>query len=347
MTITNSNEAAEKARQLASRQFIRISKEDHQHLLAAEKELIALKKSVYLAQANQSNDSLLEQLVEADPTSQSPQPPQSTIIPPQSYAEQAIQNFLKDKYPNGSHLATRGLILSGGVQASPAQSPNPDELIIVDNGQRLAPYQPNPNIDDILGVDYINQSTNIIEARAVAWQKEQERRKHYSVKDTQAVIKDRIAYGEIFELAVEHALSETSPSYRATFRHIEPSQIQTLMSALEMGISKKRAGPLAGIPHRRLVEYIQVGTNDQIEPFRTLVELIEIAEARNEARMVGYWTTEAQTDWHAAATFLAKRYQQEWGDRRVLELTFDQLKDLSPEQLADIAGEELPEEFMG
>jgi hypothetical protein len=69
-----------------------------------------------------------------------------------------------------------------------------------------------------------------------------------------------------------------------------------------------------------------------------LFDLIEIAEARTESRLVQRWERHTVDSWQAAQTFLARRFVNQWGDKRILELTMQELSQMSPEKLAELVG---------
>jgi hypothetical protein len=117
------------------------------------------------------------------------------------------------------------------------------------------------------------------------------------------------------------------------------------MNGLEMGLSRRAACALVGISQTTYHGY-RANANKSLEPYRTFIDLMDIAEARTETRLVSSWQRQTQDSWQASQAFLAKRFSQDWGDKRVLELTASQLMEMPTDQLKSIIGEELYQSLM-
>lgn len=154
---------------------------------------------------------------------------------------------------------------------------------------------------------------------------------------TDEFVKSPIQYKEIFQTCLD-LLYGGKPFSEALM--LTPRRVNVVMNGLEMGLSRRAACALVGITQQSYQNYRSKGAKD-IEPYRTFVDLMEIAEARSETRLVAGWQRHTQDSWQAAQAFLAKRFSQEWGDKRVIELSATQLMEMPSEQLKSIIGEEL------
>jgi hypothetical protein len=107
-----------------------------------------------------------------------------------------------------------------------------------------------------------------------------------------------------------------------------------MCSSVEMGMSRVRAAAMAGISGRTWKNWAEKARARQ-EPYVALMDLLEMAEARFEARHVANWSRFAGVDWRAAQTFLARRLRGAWNDvDEVAELP--DLTALSDAELAEI-----------
>lgn len=147
---------------------------------------------------------------------------------------------------------------------------------------------------------------------------------------------------EAIKLGIRHD-PKSVPSYKLNNypipTELNPSNVEVLCQAIEQGMSRRGAFALAGITSTLLHVYGHKAKLN-IEPYRTLFDLIEIAEARIENKLVSRWEQHTRDSWQASQALLAKRFVNEWGDRRVLDITMQEMSTLTPEQLAEFVGPE-------
>ena len=166
--------------------------------------------------------------------------------------------------------------------------------------------------------------------------------------------RDKVRYAPIWAAAMEnmsrdniHAAEQRNASGKSGMgfiftsepgpRMLTPANVEVICQALETGISRRGAFALGGIAARTLDSY-NAASKRGAEPYRTLFDLMEIAEARVEHRLIKRWHAHTQDSWQAAQALLAKRFVNEWGDKRVLELTMNELATLPPAKLAEVVG---------
>lgn len=154
--------------------------------------------------------------------------------------------------------------------------------------------------------------------------------------DTEEYVKSPVPYKEIFTLALQYIYPQSEGGPPADLI-LTPRKVNIIMNGIEMGLSRKGACALAGLSYRE----IQSTPKRRKEPYKTFLDLLDIAEARTEVRLVGAWQSQTHNNWQAAQALLAKRFQQEWGDRHIIELTAHQLQDLPDDEIRAIVGEEV------
>lgn len=154
-------------------------------------------------------------------------------------------------------------------------------------------------------------------------------------------------YGPIWALAIEAVEAVATPTDRAqgkvTIPHaLTPAKVDLILNAIERGVSRTASFGLAGIPIRYQDVY-RAKAKLQLEPYQTLFDLMEIAEARNETTLVQRWEHHTRDSWQAGAQLLSRRFPNRWGDKRTLELTLTELLEMPTEKLAEVIGPEARE----
>ena len=101
----------------------------------------------------------------------------------------------------------------------------------------------------------------------------------------------------------------------------DPKAIDRFLLAIRGGSHVRTAAEFAGIPHRRVREWIEKGRRDNAsDTLRDFAQEYERARSSLEIELVAAWRAAAIAgDWRAAAAFLAKSRPGSWGDRVEIE----------------------------
>lgn len=168
---------------------------------------------------------------------------------------------------------------------------------------------------------------------------EQKREKHRTAaeRNTTNEVARPMRYGEIFATVLE-MLSRNGDVVMHT-KLLTPENVQIVMEAIETGMSRKSACAMIGVTYATFSRYKNMASEEEPqEPFASFMQLIEMAEARAEAVLVGRWQRHTTESWQAAKSLLEKRFKQDWSDKQQVDLQLEQLMRMSPEQLLDIMG---------
>lgn len=300
--------------------YIRITEDEYNHLIALRNELAAIKLQQHQAEINASNQALLNHLI--DPNNPDDPAPPRPHLPLTKF----LTSGLTPQSPN-EPTAPGGPITPGRVPNAPTdEEGNPLETLELPQPKGTLGTQPT--------VPSNKGPQNIIEAIAEAAAQAKEKSRHHTQKRLNKLTNRPFPYADIYHIALDYI----PPS----FPHpVNDQSLDVVMTAIELGVRRKAAFAMGGIPHKTYNTYWN-RAKQGIEPYTTLFELCEIAEARVETRLVGHWQQAAQEgNWQAAERLLAKRFQEDWGDRRVVDLTMKDLMQLDLDELAEIAGEDI------
>lgn len=144
-------------------------------------------------------------------------------------------------------------------------------------------------------------------------------------------------YGEIFATVLE-MISHNSDVIVQT-KLLTPQTVQTVMEAIETGMSRRSACALIGITSQTFARYKRLAEEEEPqEPFASFMQLLEMAEARAEAVLVGRWQEHTASSWQASKALLEKRFRTEWGDSQQIDLKVEQLMKMTPDELLEIMG---------
>lgn len=111
------------------------------------------------------------------------------------------------------------------------------------------------------------------------------------------------------------------------------------MIALELGQSRKGALSLIGVTKRRYQTYEQQARQG-LEPYQTLFDLMDVAEARLELKLTDRWVGHTIDSWQAAKELLSRRRRDDWGDSPTINLSLTEMAKMNLDQLAEIIGPE-------
>lgn len=158
-------------------------------------------------------------------------------------------------------------------------------------------------------------------------------------RDLHTEVMRPLDYGGIFATVIE-MIGRNGDVVLQT-KLLSPQNVQTVMQGIENGMSRKGACALVGITQATFARYKRLSDEEEPqEPFASFMQLLEMAEARSEAVLVGRWQRHTAGSWQASKALLEKRFRNEWGDRQQVELNLKQLMSLSPEQLLEVMGPE-------
>lgn len=302
--------------------YIRITEEEYNRLLANRNELAAIKLHYHQAEINAQNQQLLNHLI--DPNNPEDPAPPRPHLPLTKFLTNGLTPTTNDE-----PLAPGGPNQPGGVPLPPPTDLDGNPLVTLEIPQSKGTLGTQPTIPSTT-----KGPQNIIEAITAAAAQAKENSRHHTQKKLNKLTNKPFPYAEIYHVALDYI----PPS----FPHpVNDQSLDVIMTAVELGVRRKAAFAMGGIPHKTYNTYHN-RAKQGIEPYTTLFELCEIAEARVETRLVGHWQQAAQEgNWQAAERLLAKRFQEDWGDRRVVDLTLKDLMQLDLDELAEIAGEDI------
>jgi hypothetical protein len=120
---------------------------------------------------------------------------------------------------------------------------------------------------------------------------------------------------------------------------LTPVNIEVICQAIETGMSRKGAMALGGITSTTYESY-KAKAKLSLEPYATLFDLVEVAEARVESKLVRRWEGATKDNWSAAAKLLERRFTNEWGERKIIEHSMQELSNMPVEKLAEMIGPE-------
>lgn len=145
-----------------------------------------------------------------------------------------------------------------------------------------------------------------------------------------AVPKTNMPYDEIWkQVAVE-------PQHQVL---LTPAAVRTAMIAIELGQTRKGSLSLIGITKRRYQAYEQQARQG-LEPYQTLFDLMDVAEARLELKLTDRWVGHTIDSWQAAKELLSRRRRDDWGDSPTINLSLTEMARMNLDQLAEIIGPE-------
>lgn len=90
-----------------------------------------------------------------------------------------------------------------------------------------------------------------------------------------------------------------------------------IVNALRMGLFLEQACILAGISKHLFYQWCRRGNKDLVGPYKTFVDVINVALAEGEAHHVQNIFKHSVNDWRASAWFLDRRHPDRWGRREV------------------------------
>lgn len=124
----------------------------------------------------------------------------------------------------------------------------------------------------------------------------------------------------IFERADEMAETKGDGTLPPVTARTEAVVMQALIEYLAGGAYRSVAVRAAGMNAVTFRQYLKRGKEDEElgkdTDYSRFRKCVLEAEAIAEQRMLNVWRNEAMHDWHAAASFLARRYPSRWGKQR-------------------------------
>lgn len=312
--------------------YVRIPAETYAQLRAQAEKLDALQNKIHTLEIQVAQYELLIEAQQTyahppqepenfQPTASEPQTPQTPLSP---FPNQSLQSTT---YGVGSERPV--------PPATPPPIPNPvspppissilEDATPEPQSTPVQPAASNPNFDLDLRKALARPQTSPSTPQIPP--------KPQSHLSTEEYVKSPIPYKEIFATALSYIYPENQGGPPSDLT-LTPRRVNVIMNGIEMGLSRKGACALAGLSYKEIQKKKQ-------EPYRTFLDLIDIAEARTEVRLLASWQSQTHNNWQAAQALLAKRFQQEWGDRHVIELTARQLHEMPDEELRAIIGDDL------
>lgn len=86
-----------------------------------------------------------------------------------------------------------------------------------------------------------------------------------------------------------------------------------LVKYIKAGNYYSDACEYVGIDYRTFRNWMKKGEEAKTGQFFQFFHAIKKAEAESKIRMVAQWQSAMKTDWKAIATFMERRYPEEWG----------------------------------
>lgn len=106
---------------------------------------------------------------------------------------------------------------------------------------------------------------------------------------------------------------------------LNPERINPLLNAVRMGLSYDRACQIAGITVKTLNQWRRKGRTEGEHPdYAAFLEKFEKASAEAELRHAENIDRHAEEDWRASAFFLKARFPQDWGERTIVEMPWEE-----------------------
>ena len=96
---------------------------------------------------------------------------------------------------------------------------------------------------------------------------------------------------------------------------LTPESKQRFISAVRQGNYFRHAAKFAGFDIQTLYAWLARGRREKTGEYAEFLDAVEAAESEAQPSIVNSWRAQIPADWHAAATFLARRYPEEWGVR--------------------------------
>jgi len=112
---------------------------------------------------------------------------------------------------------------------------------------------------------------------------------------------------------------------------ISPAKREVLLASLESGMPLSSACKMADISFTTVTKWLQQAELERLKDYEEqdkdyldFAGRVELAESTLEQSLIKNWITrikEPGTDWRAVATFLARRFPGNWGEKSTHELT--------------------------
>jgi hypothetical protein len=112
-------------------------------------------------------------------------------------------------------------------------------------------------------------------------------------------------------------------AYGGTPLSIDDTKMKVILDAILAGASHSVAAQVAGVPVRRLKDWIVRGESGDMDVPTELVEFarrVRMAESRGELGLIVRIRRAAEENWGAAAWLLERRHSKRWGKKTTVDV---------------------------